>query len=83
MLRLATQSAKGAILECSQQFRLGLQRHVTNLIQKKRAGIGLLKLAFASFAISTGEAAALVTKKLTLDQRGRQRCGIDHHHIAV
>ncbi|MNM97522.1 hypothetical protein D3C81_1100270 [compost metagenome] len=51
-----------------QQTCLQVCRHITDLIEKQRATIGLLQLALHAFAAGTRETAGAVAKQFAFDQ---------------
>jgi len=62
-----TNAVEVPVAEHPQQAGLQFKWHIANLIQKKRAAIGLLKTA-SSHGLGTGEGAALVAEEFTLEQ---------------
>ena len=65
-----------ALLEDAQQPRLGLERHVADLVEEQGAALGLLEPADAA-RVGAGERALLVAEQLALDQLARDRRHID------
>jgi len=65
-----------------QQFGLSFQAQFTDLIEKKRALIGLLKQTVV-IVIGTGEGSLFVTKQLAFQQVTRNRGAVDGQHGAI
>src|SRR5690606_1951225 len=63
-------------LQCAQQPRLRLGRHVADLVEEQRAAVGLLELADRP-ADRAGERALLVPEQLALDQLAGNCRGVD------
>jgi hypothetical protein len=57
---------------------LQLERHITDFVQKQSAAIRQLETP-CSLHVRTGESAALVTEKLALEQRTRNRRAVQGH----
>ena len=62
-----------ALLQYAQKASLEVERHVADFIKEKRAAVRLLNFAGCAFLASAGKGAALVTKKLGLNQGFRNR----------
>ncbi len=65
-----------ARLQNAQQARLGLDRHVADLVEEKRAALRLLEAADRARR-RAGEGAFLVAKEFALDQLARDRRHVD------
>src|SRR5207245_3352659 len=59
----------------AQQAHLHIDRHLGNFVEEQRASVGALETT-AMCPRSAGEASALVTEELALDQRFRQRSAV-------
>jgi hypothetical protein len=70
------------LLQHAQQFRLELERHFADFVEKHDAAFGRAKYAKAA-ASGAGERAFLVTEQLAFGQRGGQRGAIDGHERFV
>ena len=64
---IRSQRLDALFFEDAQHFRLRLQAHVANFVQKKRAAVGFLKLAHLIFA-RAGEAAFAMAEHFRFDQ---------------
>ncbi|SOY61187.1 conserved hypothetical protein [Cupriavidus phytorum] len=72
--RLAAADARqAALLQHAQQPRLQRQRHISDLVEKQGAMVGLLDLADAAALAATGERAVGVAEQLRLGQAFRNR----------
>src|SRR6266404_3405500 len=67
-----------AVLRHAEQLGLKLRGHLSNLIQKNRPAPGLFKAA-NPLRGGTRESAPLVSEKLSLKQRFRERCTVYFH----
>ena len=65
-----------AVLQRTQQFCLGRERHAVDLVEKERAAIGVLDLADTDLR-GAGEGAGLMPEELALDHGLRHRRTID------
>src|SRR5439155_1087645 len=71
-IRRLTDATEFAFLQKSQQLRLSGDRHLADLVEKKRASVGRLDETGA-IAIGAGKGAARVTEQLALGQVLGQR----------
>ena len=69
-------------LQHAQQFHLHIQPHVTDLIEKQRASLGLFEAATAH-GLRAGKCATFMTKQLTFQQLFGNGCGIDGNKRTV
>ena len=74
--RGAAQAFHGAFLQHAKQFHLKQKIQVADLIQENRPSLGDFKAALF-LGKRTGEGAALVAKKLALNQVSRKRGNVD------
>ena len=75
-LLVAAEALQAFVLEHPQQLHLGRRRHIADLIQKKRALVGLLEPPNAP-RLGPGERAPFVTEQFALEQRLRDGRAID------
>ncbi len=73
----------GARFNCTEQAGLQIERHITYLIKKKRATVGLFKFAQAPLAISTGKGTTFIAKEFCINQLTWDSCAIDSNKWPV
>jgi hypothetical protein len=78
LLGFAAERTNAAFLERPQLLGLQRQRHLADFVEKERSAIRLQQQTFV-IGLRVGECAALVTEKLALQKRFRQRRAIDGH----
>jgi hypothetical protein len=78
----ATEALKLPLLEHTQELGLHFQRKITDLVEKKRAPIGHLKVS-CSLGNGSGESASLMPEKFALQQRRGDRGAIERHKPAL
>ena len=71
-----------ALLQNSQQPRLGFKRHVANFVEEKRSAFSLFETARYA-RLSPCECPLLVAKKFTFDKFARDRGHIDCNERAL
>src|SRR5579884_3833955 len=76
---LAADTHNRARFDGTQQRGLQFKRHVTDLIQKERAAMRLLKLPGPPLPVCAGERAALVAEEFGADQLAGNGRTVDSH----
>ena len=74
-LAVAADALERAVLEHAQQPHLRVGRQLADLVEEERSAVGALEPALP-LADRAGEAAALVTEELGIDQSGRDRAAV-------
>src|SRR5207253_9601096 len=73
-----------SILQNAQQLRLQFDGHVADLVEKKRAAVGVLEAPFAQ-AVGAGEGVRLVAEELVFEQVlvDRKSTRLNSSHVAI